>query len=687
MAKDNVINLKEDLAKNGDSFDSIRIDRQESSLAEFTKRNVPSEKEVEAFEKIVASSEADSQDAIEGQYTEVSEKEIEDSLNEIYRDDNGVMADVKKFKGVKRHGFIFWFFIFIIFSAAVAAAGYYGYGYVQKKRINETAVDFSIEGKNEIIAGEEFTYTIYYQNKSGVILMKPQVEIQYPENFVFVESVPAVADKNNVWQLGQMTPEESGKIKIKGYFIGLEGSTNVASANIIYMPENFTSDFKKGATVNTRVKSIGMEIDFDYAATALLNNDMEIAVRIRGLDQNHLKNFKIAVEPADNFTFVDKKKYSQEIEDAKISSVLLRPGVWQIDQVAAEDKILPLTLKFTKKIADEQDVKISFEKMADENGKTYQFYEKKIRFNIIKSDLNLMTIINGSKDDKGINFGDVLNYSVSFANKGGSDMNDLVIMAILEGDLFDWSALKMETKGKVVANTITWTKEEAPELAVLAAGKEGAFDFSIPIISPLNIDRESSYYKVKSFAQYSFGDKAAEIGKAGSDNVSNVITNKINSDLKINEQVRYFSEDNIPMGTGPHPPKVGEQTSYKVYWKLTNSLHELRNTAVTVKLPDHVKWGGRETVSAGSIVYDAAKNEIRWDIGRMPITVLEARAEFDISVTPEENDRNKIMVLMPGSVVTAIDDEVNSELQLTTKAKTSKLEDDEIATGGTGMVE
>ena len=156
--------------------------------------------------------------------------------------------------------------------------------------------------------------------------------------------------------------------------------------------------------------------------------------------------------------------------------------------------------------------------------------------------------------------------------------------------------------------------------------------------------------------------------------------------MELSETIKYFNEDNIPVGTGPHPPKVGETTSYKVYWSLSNNLHELKDLIIKVKLPEYAAWDDKNRATVGEIKYDEVLREVHWKIGRLPVTVFQASGEFSISVTPSEDDKNKIMVLLPGSEVTAIDDKTKAELSKTTKAKTTKLEDDSIAQGD-GIVE
>ena len=75
-----------------------------------------------------------------------------------------------------------------------------------------------------------------------------------------------------------------------------------------------------------------------------------------------------------------------------------------------------------------------------------------------------------------------------------------------------------------------------------------------------------------------------------------------------------------------------------------------------------------------------------WEIGRLPVTVFEAGAEFSIAVTPAEEDRNKIMVLTQGAKVRATDTVTGETIERATAPKTTKLEDDEIGKGD-GIVE
>jgi hypothetical protein len=180
---------------------------------------------------------------------------------------------------------------------------------------------------------------------------------------------------------------------------------------------------------------------------------------------------------------------------------------------------------------------------------------------------------------------------------------------------------------------------------------------------------------VTSYGQYSVNSQPIK----GQDSKSNTIVGKINSDLSLQEQILYFNSDNIAVGSGPLPPSVGQKTSFKVYWTLTNNLHELSDARAVFNLPSYVAWDEKNATSVGNVTYDATNSQVIWDIGRLPVSVYRATAEFGISITPVDGDRNKILILSPGSTVSALDTETSGTITKKTSPKTTKLEDDDIA--------
>ena len=642
------------MPKNGE----IKIRRGSSGLSEFVKRPVPTDDEVEAFDNYVAD--------------QTKEEEIKDSLAKIYQDDLGNKVDVRKLTRQPSRG---WFFNLVALVAVVFVLGgavYASYKYIYLKISSQSSVSLSFEAKKEVTAGEEFFYNLNYKNEEKTRIDNIEITVKYPENFIFLEAEPKPARNNDTWSLSSLASRRSDAIKIKGKLIGELDSNNIILADITYKPQNFSSEFKKSASFETKINDLGLDLSFINSESALVSQENEIIVKFKAKDLNYLNNFRLNLE------------YPGEVEIIKPAlATTTAPAIqadgeaaWLIGNLGKNENEFKLKFKVKEKKQPQAEIKLKFSlPAAAENQPTkyHVFYEKTIIYDVIKSDLNINLIINGSALDQGVDFGQTLNCSISYKNLDDSAMKDVIIMAALASDFLNWQSLSDKNNGVVSGNTISWSKQEIPALADLPGGGGGVIDFSIKV-KPLAVLDLSKTYQIKSQVNYSLAGKSA----AG-ESQSNAITNKINSDLDLKEQIRYFNDDNIAVGSGPLPPKANETTSLKVYWTINNNLHDLNNLRINVSLPANVSWGEKNFASVGSINYDSQTNQVVWQIGRLPVTAYKASAEFSLNLAPREADRNKIMIILPGTNITASDSVTNMPINKTLKAKTTKLEDDNIA--------
>ncbi len=655
------------------SNNEIKIKVGKSSLSEFVKKPLPTEKEAEAFEKYCQ--------------TEAREAEIKDSLSEIYQGDDGKMVDVKKLDIKKRRGWFFWLTSAIFTLFLIGGAGFAIYNYLYPRLASpSTPVDLIIGGEKEIIAGKELSYTVEIKNNDKVAIKNIEVKINLPDGFVLTASDPAMSQPNGIYDFTELGAHRSATIQIKGRLIGEELSSALILADMVYTPVNFSSEFKKSASFETTITDTGLIISFQAASGALVGSANDLIIKYKAKEENYLNNFLLAIDPADNLEIL-RPDLTATSSRATTTKILLNNNSWLVDKIDGNERELAIKFKITKKKTDQQDLTLNFSNIISNASSTnnYAFKKKILTYDIIRSDLNLNLIVNGSTGDRGIDFGQTLNYSLVYANKGETTMKDVLLMAVLESDWLDWQTLADLSHGAVSGNSISWSKNEIPLLAELPTNAEGTIDWSIKV-KPENQIGQNKIYQVKSYAQYSLGGK--EIA-SDQDNRSNTILNKINSDLGLKIEARYFNDDNIAVGFGPLPPRVGQTTSFKIYLTVTNNLHELSDTVVTVALPNYVDWNDKNQTTVGNIFYDSQSRLVTWQIGRLPLTNFKTQAEFNLSLTPSESDRNKILVLLPGAVVSASDTVTNTKITKTSGAKTTKLEDDPIAiqAGNDGIVQ
>jgi len=644
----------------------------------FIERPVPSQQQVNIFERAVKK--------------EAHQEEIDDNLSEIYKDKSGKMVDVSHLDYQKKSLLVSTIKKLFVF-AVLLVLGYGFYFYFTNQSSDATAVDFTISVPEQVKAGEDFSYTLKFKNRSKFPLNSLKMELKYPEAFIVSEvsgaGLTAISSNTaqNYFSLPSLPLGGEASVVVKGKLISQKDIASLFGASLSYTPGEFSTEFKKDEAVSILVNDLGFDLNFEYANAALVGEKNNVDLVFSNVKNNFLDDFEVSFMFPENIILTDAPMPSNttatstelKLQLDKSSSLLWRAhGLLP----SAQSYRLPVYYQVNKKVDDNQAIIIRLsKKMA--NGKSYVFAEKNIPLNVANSNLNLTLILNGSKNDNTANFGDTLNYSLSYANKSDSPLNDVTIMAVLRGDFLDWSSLKDAKKGTQGDNTITWTKEQIPALATLAPGEEGVIDFSIGV-RPYNSSDLGKSFTVTSYSQFNVNNRQGGLN----DSKSNNIITKINSDLNLTEKVLYFDENNTPVGSGPLPPKVNEKTTVKVYWTLENNLHGLSGTQVITKLPDYVSYDNKSNVSVGNLSFDETSRLVTWNIGALPVSTYQAKADFNISVTPNASQRNSLLVLLSGSTITAIDDDTKSTITKKTRSKTTKLEDDDIASlSNSGLVQ
>jgi hypothetical protein len=78
----------------------------------------------------------------------------------------------------------------------------------------------------DVTAGEIFTLTIAYQNRSNERLEHARIVLKTPQSFTLQEAKPAAVAGRLIWDLPPLEPLQDGRVEVKGYLRGKTGSTH-----------------------------------------------------------------------------------------------------------------------------------------------------------------------------------------------------------------------------------------------------------------------------------------------------------------------------------------------------------------------------------------------------------------------------------------------------------------------------
>ncbi|NCD00865.1 hypothetical protein EOL94_02145 [bacterium] len=648
-----------------------------SALNSFIKRPVANKDEIRKFE-----------DTVKKEYRN---EQIEENLSNIYKNKDGNIVDVSRLNIKKKKTFLRKLFNLIIFALIISGT-YLGYNwYVNDIKDSNGSLILEVISPETITAGKEFSYNIKYKNPSKVGIKNIVLEIIYPNNFI--PTLKEGEERKSLWDLGSLLPGEERALEISGKIIDKKGAPSTIKTIISYIPDNFSSEFKVEKSVTTIIDNIGFNTSLNYFNTALVGTEQEVVLVFNTIEENYISNFDLIFNFPDNIELIESSldidnesevegdliagdnQETDEKKGLKIESI--ERYTWHVVGLENDKAGQEISFKYKvkEKVSDKQN--ITFYINQENNGETYNLQEKVLDLNVMKSDLNLTLMVNDSKNGEAISFGDFLNYSIIYNNQGESSLEDVTIMLVVDSDLLDWNNIEDENNGEINSNTIAWSKEQITSLEEIKPGDEGRIEFLIPVKSFFNADTIDKNLEVKSYAQFNF--MVDDTLNDQEDNQSNIIVNPLNSNLNFSEKILYFTEDNIPVGSGPLPPRVNNKTKFRVYWDIENSLHDLSSVNVNLNLPEYISFDRSISVDKGFLSHNENNNSINWKIDNLSNFNDKIEASFDIILNPKESDLDKILVISEGANIVAFDDQTKRMINKKENATTSKLEEDEIA--------
>ncbi|MFA5359164.1 MAG: hypothetical protein WC310_05120 [Patescibacteria group bacterium] len=617
-------------------------------------------------------------------------REIRKDLENIYEDDDGNLPDISRLEPRKKKGvlqFLTKLAVILLILAGIAWAGYYVFNKYApnqlKKVIGEGGeVELTIEAQKEMSAGDQIKYLIKYKNHKKVDLKKISLNVRYPSGLIIESSNPEAdkADdgseslvKEDNWSLGTLARGASGEVEITGKLIGAQGTNANIWAVLYYEPENFASQFQTEASFSTTIESSPFDIVVEGTKQLATTDPVELNIKYENKSEKdeELKDVLLEVIYPQGFV----------VEETDPKTVEGSDNQWQIVSFKKGDKgELKIKGKFSANVTGGQDFTI---KASIKNQDKYLSIAENIySVAVVSGDLLTELKINGSKDDGMIDFGQTLNYSLTYENSGKDVLKNLTATVFFtpSAEFIEWTTLVDRYDGLLdefeAGKSISWTEKEVPNLEELRPGDKGVIDFSVKISS--NAGKLSGDLSLRTVA--SIKTQYVNKEEMNIENRSNAITTKINSNLALVAYGQYFDVSGSSIGSGPIPPKVGQTTYYAIVWQLDNSVHEVRDVVVSTILPEKVKWGGKKDISAGDISYDPSSRKVTWKINRMPVNLdLKYKVIFDVSIAPENTDVKKILALTGDNQLSAVDQTTGSKISQAQGAITTDLTSDPLA--------
>ena len=306
-------------------------------------------------------------------------------------------------------------------------------------------------------------------------------------------------------------------------------------------------------------------------------------------------------------------------------------------------------------------------------------YETSKALIMASAPLELAQNINGKENQYSANSGEVLNFSIHYKNKSGVDIEDASLAVQLGGDIFDFGKVDGKTGYfNNNAKTITWNKNFQPNFALIKDGAEGEVSFSAPVrdgIVPLNVKDTNKSVKIIAVME----SPKAPLSLGGlSLRAESQIEVKLKSVLGVKSKGYYY--EGPFSNSGPVPPRVGEKTTYTIIWHISNTTNDASGVQVVAALPSYVNFENKIYPMSANLDYDSAIRTITWDQGSLRAgagSILpEETVAFQISVSPEEHKRGRVIEIIGGAKIIGTDTFTGELLEAISAEIDTSLPDD-----------
>lgn len=599
---------------------------------------------------------ADEQSEARRSSTAVDDATMEEGLAAIYGEDCDDLHVVSRGPSV----FSRWLGRIVLGLAGLTVVVFLGYFFSQRfitGQTNEEPLVMAFNVPESVVSGQRVTLELTYANPTSIPLASLEIDVNLPPTFRVAASTPAPTNAEElVWNIGTLSANTDGKISVEGVWVAEVSSTSSLQALAAYKPANFNSDFHDIVTAAVLTSGSSTTVELQGPTTASPGKELTYTVVVVNTGAELLSGAELTLALPEGF-FVTK------------STPELPAGgeaTWKIgDLTAGFSQPYSVTGSFASDVMGSQALTASL--VLVDGSLSAKQTEATVFTDVTGSPLQLDMIMNGGSGDINADPLSTLRISLRLRNAGSEAIDGIAGLLDFqsEGELpIAWKDASLDG-GRLTADGVVF---DASVIGAIEPGERLLLNLVFPLKEAQK--SEDSVFTV-----------AFSAAQAGVTVQTSPATVTLNSDARLSSEARYYDQNGAPLGSGPLPPTVGEKTSYRMLWTLTNGVHSLEDVTVSATLPSHVTWDNFSNAELGNVAFDEGSRTVTWTIVALPSDVQEIQANFSVSITPVEEDVGEFVDLMSAPVMRAKDSETQASLERSGERETTELPDDELAQG------
>jgi len=538
-------------------------------------------------------------------------------------------------------------FIFFILALCFAFLRFFG----GLNTVSGNNIDILVSGPVSIGGGEELPLDILVKNNNNINLQTVDLRIEFPIGTRQSGDVQTELKRYSE-VLGDISIGKSAERIVKAVLFGQENTQQVVKVTVEYRVAGSNAIFSKEKDYNVLISSSPVNILVLGPTEVNSNQPVNFTANVTSNSITTVKNLILKIDYPFGFTLDNSTPKSVSSDGSVFNLGDLEPGakrVIKISGVSQGQDGEQRVFKFT----------VGTESTTNDNTIDVPLSIYTSTLSLKKPSLGVSVVIDQSSDQIVSASGDKrINGQISWQNNLTDKIENASIKIQLKGNILNKDSVSVD-RGfyNSIDNSITFDKNNYPDLATINPGDMGNMGFYFSLYSPDSKSNISFSNSELNMIISAVGDIAGSNGSVQGTLFSDTRTIKELSNLKILS--RSLHTIGAFENSGPVPPQVENETTYTIVWTATDSFNNISGAKVTAVLPPYVKWTGYILPSTEKINYDANSGQVIWDIGDMQSglgTNSQAReVSFQVSITPSLSQVDQELNLINEVTISGID--------------------------------
>ncbi|HBU07481.1 MAG TPA: hypothetical protein DEB09_05370 [Candidatus Magasanikbacteria bacterium] len=484
---------------------------------------------------------------------------------------------------------------------------------------------------SRVASGNYVEYTINYKNENPLPLISPILAINLPNGFILDQAIPADKFQNNFFTLDNIMPKTTGSVTIKGWIYAIPEQDNHITATLAFKQSGKEKYEEKSTLLIKTLRGSVLNTKIESQKIILPNDNIPIKIIIKNTGEKTLNNITIPLPNSSEIKFVSK-----DLGQTNITINELKPN---------EEQVFFLNLITNISDNNKKNIDLNLTPQLEINRTKINQTTLTYRLDIARPKTNSTAVWQNNIEKAKPN--ETVQLKINLKNTGNINLINPKIELPITGSIVNVEQLKNLNNGTYKNQIFTIPLDN------LEINSTKELIINIPI---------NNFPQGGNDLLFSLSPRLNSSLNNITNNYSEIIESpaiKIGTNLLLNPEIRYFTNEGDQLGRGPLPPQVNKETKYWAVINLTNGTSKLSNVNLSVQLPNYIVWTGKTSVTNGSdIRYNAKNNTASW-VSNSLSAHENAGIYFELALTPTTEMRGSSPILVQNIAINGLDSYIN----------------------------